>query len=85
MVAGAVEDDDLDSWFYKDPQGTLQGPFSSQEMAEWFGAGYFTMNLLVRRGRSAAFQVIISPVLLAITNAFISQSHVCVSSSLWAR
>lgn len=38
-----------DKWYYQDPQGDLQGPFSSTEMAEWFQAGYFSTNLLVRR------------------------------------
>lgn len=38
-----------EKWFYQDPQGDLQGPFSSAEMAEWFRAGYFTVTLLVRR------------------------------------
>ena len=46
-----------DSWFYKDPQGTLQGPFTAQEMAEWFSAGYFTMTLLVKQGKDTTFQV----------------------------
>jgi len=28
----------------------VTGPFTSSEMAEWFSAGYFTMNLQVKRG-----------------------------------
>ncbi|EEC18978.1 PERQ amino acid-rich with GYF domain-containing protein, putative [Ixodes scapularis] len=36
-------------WLYKDPQGDIQGPFSSPEMMEWFQAGYFTMDLMVKR------------------------------------
>ncbi|XP_068196771.1 GRB10-interacting GYF protein 2 [Antennarius striatus] len=43
-------------WFYKDPQGEVQGPFSNQEMTEWFQAGYFTMSLLVKRGCDEVFQ-----------------------------
>ncbi|XP_062336777.1 GRB10-interacting GYF protein 2 isoform X1 [Osmerus eperlanus] len=43
-------------WFYKDPQGEMQGPFSNQEMSEWFQAGYFTMTLLVKRGCDEVFQ-----------------------------
>ncbi|XP_044223708.1 GRB10-interacting GYF protein 2 isoform X5 [Thunnus albacares] len=43
-------------WFYKDPQGEIQGPFSNQEMTEWFQAGYFTMSLLVKRGCDEVFQ-----------------------------
>ncbi|XP_050976912.1 GRB10-interacting GYF protein 1 isoform X1 [Labeo rohita] len=43
-------------WFYKDPQGEIQGPFTTVEMCEWFQAGYFTMNLLVKRGCDEGFQ-----------------------------
>uniref|UniRef100_A0A8C1GPG4 GRB10 interacting GYF protein 1b n=1 Tax=Cyprinus carpio TaxID=7962 RepID=A0A8C1GPG4_CYPCA len=43
-------------WFYKDPQGEVQGPFTTVEMCEWFQAGYFTMNLLVKRGCDEGFQ-----------------------------
>ncbi|XP_028988113.1 GRB10-interacting GYF protein 2 isoform X3 [Betta splendens] len=43
-------------WFYKDPQGEIQGPFSNHEMTEWFQAGYFTMSLLVKRGCDELFQ-----------------------------
>ncbi|KAK3583774.1 hypothetical protein CHS0354_022810 [Potamilus streckersoni] len=42
-------------WLYRDPQGDLQGPFTASEMAEWFSAGYFTMNLLVKRGIDEKF------------------------------
>ncbi|XP_038573944.1 GRB10-interacting GYF protein 2 isoform X1 [Micropterus salmoides] len=45
-------------WFYKDPQGEIQGPFSNHEMAEWFQAGYFTMSLLVKRGCDEVFQAL---------------------------
>ncbi|KAM6970007.1 LOW QUALITY PROTEIN: GRB10-interacting GYF protein 1-like [Aplochiton taeniatus] len=43
-------------WFYKDPQGEVQGPFTTVEMCEWFQAGYFTMTLLVKRGCDEGFQ-----------------------------
>lgn len=38
-----------EKWFYRDPQGEVQGPFLATEMAEWCKAGYFTTGLLVRR------------------------------------
>ncbi|XP_045478722.1 GIGYF family protein Gyf isoform X2 [Harmonia axyridis] len=38
-----------DQWYYEDPQGLMQGPFSSAEMAEWYKAGYFNSQLKVRR------------------------------------
>eukprot|EP00794_Sanderia_malayensis_P015268 gene15268-16844_t len=40
---------EMQDWIYRDPQGEIQGPFSNEEMLEWFKAGYFTMGLLVRR------------------------------------
>ncbi|XP_051541511.1 GRB10-interacting GYF protein 1-like isoform X2 [Myxocyprinus asiaticus] len=43
-------------WFYKDPQGEIQGPFNTVEMCEWFQAGYFAMTLLVKRGCDEGFQ-----------------------------
>ncbi|XP_028393654.1 GRB10-interacting GYF protein 2-like [Dendronephthya gigantea] len=42
-------------WFYRDPQGLEQGPFSNDEMVEWFNHGYFTMQLSVRRQCDAAY------------------------------
>jgi len=36
-------------WIYLDPQGNTQGPFSSSDMLEWFNAGYFPQDLMLRR------------------------------------
>ncbi|XP_047137848.1 GRB10-interacting GYF protein 2 isoform X1 [Hydra vulgaris] len=47
--------DSTQNWIYLDPQGEIQGPFSNEEMLEWFKAGYFTMGLLVRRICDATF------------------------------
>lgn len=38
-----------EKWFYCDPQGQVQGPFSPSEMSEWCKAGYFTAGLMIRR------------------------------------
>ncbi|XP_016060140.1 PREDICTED: PERQ amino acid-rich with GYF domain-containing protein 2 isoform X2 [Miniopterus natalensis] len=46
----------MQKWYYKDPQGEIQGPFNNQEMSEWFQAGYFTMSLLVKRACDESFQ-----------------------------
>lgn len=43
-------------WFYKDPQGEVQGPFNNDDMAQWFSAGYFTMSLIVKRGCDDSFK-----------------------------
>ena len=42
-------------WFYRDPQGQEQGPFSNEEMVEWFHHGYFTMQLSIRRQCDAVY------------------------------
>ncbi|CAF0764483.1 unnamed protein product [Didymodactylos carnosus] len=44
-----LADVNLKQWYYKDPQGNTQGPFSSQDMERWFSAGYFTILLPVKR------------------------------------
>ncbi|RXG67669.1 PERQ amino acid-rich with GYF domain-containing protein 2 [Armadillidium vulgare] len=36
-------------WYYTDPQGDIQGPFSSADMSAWCKAGYFKPSLLLRR------------------------------------
>ena len=41
---------DADKWLYLDPQNQIQGTFNSEEMAAWFAAGYFTLNLMIKRG-----------------------------------
>lgn len=45
-------------WFYKDPQNTVQGPFSSADMERWFQAGYFTVSLPVKRLGETQFSTI---------------------------
>ncbi|KAG1368483.1 PERQ amino acid-rich with GYF domain-containing protein 2 [Cocos nucifera] len=37
------------SLYYKDPQGQIQGPFSGSDLIGWFEAGYFGIDLQVRR------------------------------------
>jgi len=43
------------TWSYLDPQGQIQGPFQSDEMLEWFSAGYFPADLMVRRSCDQRF------------------------------
>jgi hypothetical protein len=38
-----------DIWFYRDPQGNVQGPFATTEMQLWLTQGYFSGGLLLRR------------------------------------
>ncbi|CAE6516837.1 unnamed protein product [Rhizoctonia solani] len=36
-------------WSYKDPTGQIQGPFAAATMQQWFEAGYFSEDLLIKR------------------------------------
>jgi PERQ amino acid-rich with GYF domain-containing protein len=36
-------------WIYRDPSGGIQGPFSGLEMHDWYKAGYFSPELLVKK------------------------------------
>lgn len=55
LIVVPLNHEDAYKWFYRDPQGEVQGPFSSQEMYEWFASGYFSIDLLVRRGCDERF------------------------------
>lgn len=36
-------------WIYRDPEGNTQGPFSGLEMHDWYKAGFFSPELLVKK------------------------------------
>lgn len=36
-------------WIYRDPQGNTQGPWSGLEMHDWYKAGFFSPELLVKK------------------------------------
>jgi len=42
-------------WIYLDPQGNTQGPFNSTDMLDWFNAGYFPQDLMLRRNVDRRF------------------------------
>ncbi|XP_047322433.1 protein ESSENTIAL FOR POTEXVIRUS ACCUMULATION 1-like [Impatiens glandulifera] len=42
-----ISPEDL-KFYYKDPQGAIQGPFAGSDIIGWFEAGYFGIDLLVR-------------------------------------
>lgn len=44
------------NWLYKDPTDTIQGPFTSFDMHEWYRLGYFVGDLLVRREEESTFE-----------------------------
>ncbi|KPI91879.1 PERQ amino acid-rich with GYF domain-containing protein CG11148 [Papilio xuthus] len=39
----------MDQWYYEDPQYNVHGPFSSKDMYNWYKAGFFNSNLMIRR------------------------------------
>lgn len=56
LVNSFISDESmLGPWFYKDPNGSIQGPFTNEEMLDWFRAGYFTMKLLLRSASVNSF------------------------------
>eukprot|EP01084_Bolivina_argentea_P099720 179222_1 len=44
-----------EKWFYKDPSGQEQGPFSRSQMSQWFGDGYFPQDLPIRCNPATPF------------------------------
>lgn len=46
---------DTDKWFYLDPQSQVQGPFSTAQMAAWSAAGYFNVDVMIKRGNDLSF------------------------------
>ncbi|XP_022711599.1 GIGYF family protein CG11148-like isoform X2 [Varroa jacobsoni] len=44
-----------DMWYYKDPQGVIQGPFTSVDMVDWCRQGYFHDGLECRRACDSIF------------------------------
>lgn len=42
-------------WHYKDPQARVQGPFSSIQMFNWMGAGYFKNELEIAHSNTTCF------------------------------
>lgn len=50
LGAVSLDHPDAENWFYADPQNQIQGAFSSEQMAGWFTAGYFTLSLMIKRG-----------------------------------
>lgn len=42
-------------WWYRDPQGIVQGPFSTIEMRHWSSCGYFSPDLPIRLTENGQF------------------------------
>lgn len=46
------------AWQYRDPSGTVQGPFTAFQMQEWYKASFFRDDLLVKRVMDMAFETL---------------------------
>lgn len=46
------------SWYYADPQGNIQGPFSGNEMRQWLDAGYFKGDLPISQNAGGPFRTL---------------------------
>ena len=49
VSGGGVSSASMDTWLYRDPQGSVQGPFATHEMAQWYSQGYFSGGLLLSK------------------------------------
>lgn len=45
-------------WFYLDPSGNEQGPFSGDVMQEWLNEGYLSFDLRIRRSEETQFRTL---------------------------
>lgn len=45
-------------WYYKDPQGEIQGPFNSNDMDNWNNDGYFSLELEIGWNQNKVFVMI---------------------------
>ncbi len=43
-------------WIYRDPQGNTQGPWSGLEMHDWYRAGFFSPELLVKKAEDSDYE-----------------------------
>lgn len=42
-------------WYYKDPTGLIQGPFTQNQMSQWYDLGYFQDELEIAFGENSLF------------------------------
>lgn len=45
----------LDQWYYMDPDQSVHGPFSSNQMHDWYRSSLFSRNILVKASQDAAW------------------------------
>lgn len=46
------------NWLYRDPNGQEQGPFTGNQMHEWYSHSYFQDDLPIRRQNEGSFQTL---------------------------
>ncbi|KAJ1942214.1 kinesin-like protein, partial [Linderina pennispora] len=53
-----LERAEASQWWYRDPQGSVQGPFTAAQMQEWHSGGYFPANLQVCLEGGSGFETL---------------------------
>ncbi|KAI9331571.1 hypothetical protein BDR26DRAFT_870035 [Obelidium mucronatum] len=46
----------VSNWFYKDPVGNVQGPFSTDQMQDWYSKNFFSEDLPIKREQDILFE-----------------------------
>lgn len=45
----------MPDWFYLDPQGEIQGPFTEKLLKSWFEQGFLTVSLPIKQAGTCFF------------------------------
>ncbi|TPX71260.1 hypothetical protein CcCBS67573_g06281 [Chytriomyces confervae] len=53
---GMVPDAVPSSWFYRDPMGNTQGPFSTDQMQDWYSKSFFSEDLPIKREKDLLYE-----------------------------
>ncbi|KAJ3027221.1 UNVERIFIED_CONTAM: hypothetical protein HDU68_004224 [Siphonaria sp. JEL0065] len=46
----------VSNWFYKDPIGNIQGPFTTSQMQDWYTKNFFSEDLPIKREQDLLFE-----------------------------
>ncbi|KAJ3023455.1 UNVERIFIED_CONTAM: hypothetical protein HDU68_008611 [Siphonaria sp. JEL0065] len=46
----------VSNWFYKDPIGNIQGPFTTAQMQDWYTKSFFSEDLPIKREQDLLFE-----------------------------
>lgn len=65
----------LRPWYYRDPQGDVQGPFDAGQMRQWFVAGYFEHDLPLCQGDPRGQFVALGLLFTVADDAFVAPAN----------